>query len=87
MSHDLHMASLFVAWRLNSLLDGFGVWRSGDWLRAQGLSREFGKNVPDAALLDGSLNVSHLIEGGGSYCVRKLQAIHQAYKSYPYSIY
>ena len=86
VSHDLHMGSLFVEWLGGTLFDGKGLWRSGDWLRSHRLTGEFREHVPDAALLDGCGNITHLVEGGGSYSVVKLACIHQAYQPYPYSI-
>ncbi|QEG35834.1 hypothetical protein [Bythopirellula goksoeyrii] len=86
-SHDLHLAGVYLFLH-NHVIPGSDLhWVSGDMLRSDGSTGDYGGHVPDAVLVNAQGQLHSIVEGGGSYARTKLAAIHREYRERAYQIW
>ena len=87
LSHDLHIGSIYLSVKNQFNSDSGLRWVSGDMLRSDRKTSQFGGNVPDAVIVNAAGGIQRIIEGGGSYRADKLRSLHEAYCDMAYEIW
>lgn len=70
VTHDIHVASLFLHYR-NRLPPGF------EWVGEDQLVQELGKKHPDALIVDHAGRPRLFVEFGGSYAAERVEKLHR----------